>query len=132
MALLDTYHFGRRQPLSIRLADYGDLCAVSASRPTSSDAYHNSAIEKKLRYQVRHPIYDPPSFISRFDPRRMIHDLGWMRAMVSVKDVGEVFGKAFSRPPRLLFTNPVCLIFSLYYAYIYGESTQSRLRKTWC
>lgn len=78
------------------------------------------AIEKKLRYQVRHPIYDPPSFISRFDPRRIIHDLGWMRAMVSVKDVGEVFGKAFSRPPRLLFTNPVCLIFSLYYAYIYA------------
>ena len=41
--------------------------------------------------------------------------------MVSAEDAKRVFGKAFSRPPRLLFTNPVCLMFSLYYAYIYGK-----------
>jgi DHA1 family multidrug resistance protein-like MFS transporter len=42
--------------------------------------------------------------------------------MVSGDDAKQVFGRAFSRPPRLLFTNPVCAIFSAYYAYIYGES----------
>lgn len=42
--------------------------------------------------------------------------------MVSGDDAKQVFGRAFSRPPRLLFTNPVCAIFSAYYAYIYGEA----------
>lgn len=43
--------------------------------------------------------------------------------MVSVDEAKQVFGRAFSRPPRLLFTNPVCFLFSLYYSYIYGEYT---------
>ena len=45
--------------------------------------------------------------------------------MVSRDEARQVFGRAFSRPPRLLFTNPVCLIFSLYYAYIYGASPRA-------
>jgi hypothetical protein len=56
----------------------------------------------------------------RLSLSRFIHDLGWMSALVSGEDAKQVFGRAFSRPPRLLFTNPVCMIFSAYYAYIYG------------
>ena len=82
----------------------------------------NRVIEKKLRYQIRHPTSPATSFASRFSPKRIIHNLGWMTIMVSSKDAKEVFGRAFSRPPRLLFTNPVCAIFSIYYAYIYGPS----------
>jgi hypothetical protein len=41
--------------------------------------------------------------------------------MVSLQDARQVFGRAFSRPPRMLFGNPVCFIFSAYYAYLYGE-----------
>lgn len=41
--------------------------------------------------------------------------------MVSVDEAKQVFRTAFSRPPRLLFTNPVCFLFSLYYSYIYGK-----------
>ena len=40
--------------------------------------------------------------------------------MVSRDDAKATFSRAFSRPPRLLLTNPVCLIFSAYYAYIYS------------
>lgn len=40
--------------------------------------------------------------------------------MVSKEDAKAVYGRAFSRPPRLLFTNPVAFAFSLYYAYVYG------------
>jgi DHA1 family multidrug resistance protein-like MFS transporter len=45
--------------------------------------------------------------------------------MVSVEEARAVFGKAFSRPPRLLFGNPVAFLFSAYYAYIYGRSYTS-------
>lgn len=72
-------------------------------------------------YRIRHPITAPNTFVARISPRRMLHDLGWMRVMVSSSDAREVFGRAFSRPPRLLFTNPVAFMFSAYYAYIYGE-----------
>lgn len=44
-----------------------------------------------------------------------------MKNMVSREEAKQVFSAAFSRPPRLLFTNPVCMIFSAYYAYLYGE-----------
>lgn len=77
-------------------------------------------IEKILRYRVRHPKEKPSTLAERLSPRRFFHNLGWMGAMVSRAEARAVFGKAFSRPPRLLLTNPVCLIFSLYYAYIYG------------
>lgn len=40
--------------------------------------------------------------------------------MVSRDEARSAFGRAFSRPPRLLFGNPVALIFSVYYAYVYG------------
>jgi hypothetical protein len=43
-----------------------------------------------------------------------------MKEMVSRKELVVVFGRAFSRPPRLMFGNPVALIFSIYYAYLYG------------
>lgn len=77
-------------------------------------------IQKKLRYQIQHPLADATSWRDRFSPKRIIHNLGWMKAMVSKDQARTVFGRAFSRPPRLLFGNPVCLLFSLYYAYIYG------------
>ncbi|GFZ42665.1 hypothetical protein JCM24511_00382 [Saitozyma sp. JCM 24511] len=79
-----------------------------------------AVIEKKLTYRVRHPISNPTNLAQRLSPSRWIHDLGWMAAMVSGDDAKQVFGRAFSRPPRLLFTNPVCAIFSAYYAYIYA------------
>lgn len=40
--------------------------------------------------------------------------------MVSKDQAKTTFSRAFSRPPRLLFTNPVAFIFAAYYAYIYG------------
>lgn len=86
-------------------------------------------LEKILTYQVNHPLSDPHTLRERLSPSRMLHDLGWMTAMVSVEEARGVFGKAFSRPPRLLFGNPVAFMFSAYYAYIYGESRCSNDNK---
>ena len=80
-----------------------------------------SVLEKKLKYQVSHPLEETNSWTEWLSPRTTLHRMGWMKVMVTADDAKEVFGKAFSRPPRLLFTNPVCIMFSLYYAYIYGE-----------
>ena len=80
-----------------------------------------SVIEKVLRYQITHPLAQPRSFAERFGPTRVMHRLRWMTVMVSREDAKVVFGQAFSRPPRLLFGNPVAFIFSAYYAYIFGE-----------
>lgn len=77
-------------------------------------------IHKKLQYRIKHPQADATGFLDRLNPKRIIHNLGWMTAMVSSEQARAVFGRAFSRPPRLLFTNPVAFIFSAYYAYIYG------------
>ncbi|ORX36494.1 major facilitator superfamily domain-containing protein [Kockovaella imperatae] len=77
-------------------------------------------LEKKLKYQVSHPFDIPASWCDQISPRTINHRLAWMRVMVSAEDAKDVFKKAFSRPPRLLFTNPVCIMFSLYYAYIYA------------
>lgn len=78
------------------------------------------AIEKVLGYRVRHPIDSAKTLSAKLDPKRIYHDLGWMRVMVSADDARQVFGRAFSRPPRLLFGNPVAFMFSIYYAYIYA------------
>lgn len=77
------------------------------------------AIQKKLQYRIKHPLPDVSGW-ARFSPMRIIHDRAWMREMVSRSEMRQAFGKAFSRPPRLLFGNPVALIFSLYYSYIYA------------
>jgi hypothetical protein len=81
---------------------------------------HISVLEKKLRYQISHPISDARNWQEKISPSRILHNLGWMSAMVSTTEAKQVFGRAFSRPPRLLFTNPVCFLFSAYYSYIYG------------
>jgi hypothetical protein len=44
-----------------------------------------------------------------------------MSAMVSRHEAKAVFKRTFSRPFRLLLFNPVCAIFCVYYAYIYGK-----------
>lgn len=72
-------------------------------------------------YRIRHPVTSSTSFTSKISPKRIIHNLGWMRAMVTGDEAREAFGRTFSRPPRLLFTNPVAFLFSAYYAYIYGQ-----------
>lgn len=77
-------------------------------------------LEKRLRYRITHPISDATSWRDKLSISRNLHLLGWMSAMVSVDEAKQVFGRAFSRPPRLLFINPVCFLFSLYYSYIYG------------
>jgi DHA1 family multidrug resistance protein-like MFS transporter len=81
-----------------------------------------SVLEKKLKYRISHPISDANSWREKISPNRILHNLGWMSAMVSTAEAKQVFGRAFSRPPRLLFTNPVCFLFSAYYSYIYGMS----------
>jgi hypothetical protein len=85
-----------------------------------------SVLEKKLKYRISHPISDATTWKQKISPSRIVHNLGWMSAMVSVDEARQVFGRAFSRPPRLLFTNPVCFLFSAYYSYIYGQSTSDR------
>lgn len=90
------------------------------NRDESNNKLMYSVLEKVLVYRVRHPISDPHTIADRLSISRLIHDLGWMSVMVSARDAKSVFGKAFSRPPRLLFLNPVCLLFALYYAYVYG------------
>ncbi|WWC87768.1 uncharacterized protein L201_002660 [Kwoniella dendrophila CBS 6074] len=83
-------------------------------------------IKKILVYQSIHN--SPESTIgtiseskpSLLNPRRWIPDLSWMPAMVTRSEMLAVYGRAFSRPPRLLFTNPVAFAFSMYYAYLYG------------
>jgi hypothetical protein len=53
--------------------------------------------------------------------RRWLTDFRWMSAMVSADQAKAAFSSAFSRPPRLLFGNPVASISSAYYAYIFCE-----------
>nr|XP_019050254.1 hypothetical protein I302_00680 [Kwoniella bestiolae CBS 10118]OCF29184.1 hypothetical protein I302_00680 [Kwoniella bestiolae CBS 10118] len=84
-------------------------------------------IQKILVYESMHTSSsDPhPSKLSeaprsRSGISKLLPDLSWMPAMVSKSEMLSVYGKAFSRPPRLLFTNPVAFAFSMYYAYLYG------------
>ena len=119
MALLDNYHTGSDQSFVFHSSNKGDLCSVRFPSEKSAD---HSAIEKVLRYRVRHPVTVPSTFAEKISPVRLLHDLGWMRVMVSRSEAKDVFRRAFSRPPRLLFGNPVCFIFSTYYAYLYGKS----------
>ncbi|RSH77130.1 uncharacterized protein EHS24_003760 [Apiotrichum porosum] len=77
-------------------------------------------IIKRLQYEVTHPQEEPPGWRDKLSPRRLIHNLAWMSAMVSRDQARQTFGRAFSRPPRLLFTNPVCALFALYYGYLYA------------
>lgn len=81
-----------------------------------------SVVEKKLLFHVRHPKEDMSgaSWLARWRPSHMLHELSWMGAMVSQSEAKAVFRRAFSRPPRLFLFNPVCTIFAIYYAYIYG------------
>ncbi|WVQ64792.1 uncharacterized protein L199_002961 [Kwoniella botswanensis] len=77
-------------------------------------------IQKILVYES---VHNPPSAShteNHFNPINWLPDLSWMPAMVSKSEMLSVYGKAFSRPPRLLFTNPVAFAFSMYYAYLYG------------
>lgn len=107
----------------IHTIDTRDLRPVSGILHRNKNRLTRSAIEKQLRYRMTHPITEPASWLDKLSPRHMIHSLGWMSAMVSRHDAKDVFGKAFSRPPRLLLGNPVCLMFSIYYAYIYCASS---------
>lgn len=86
--------------------------------PLSPNSYPR-AIQKQLSYRIKHPLPDAHG-LARLSPMRIIHDRAWMRDMVSRDDMRAAFGKAFSRPPRLLFGNPVAFIFCVYYAYIYA------------
>ncbi|KAL0252407.1 hypothetical protein I308_101798 [Cryptococcus tetragattii IND107] len=73
------------------------------------------AIQKIMTYRVTHPLS-----LATSSRRHCLPDMTWMTAMVSKEDAKTVYVRAFSRPPRLLFTNPVAFAFSLYYAYVYG------------
>lgn len=79
-----------------------------------------SAIKRFIVYENTHHIEHPTSFIARLSPTYLVDRFGWVKTMVPLADARRVFGNAFSRPPRLLFTNPVCFMFSAYYAYLYG------------
>ena len=85
------------------------------------------AMERILKFRIDQPLSDPKTFRDKISPRRFFHDLAWMKHMVSRSEARSAFGKAFSRPPRMFFTNPVCFIFCVYYAYLYGKSYSSRL-----
>lgn len=78
-------------------------------------ANDGSVIQRKMLYEAVHPL--PPA---TQNIGKVFANLKWMRAMVSRDEAKDAFVKAFSRPPRLLLGNPVALIFSLYYSYIYG------------
>ncbi|WWC97077.1 hypothetical protein V866_003954 [Kwoniella sp. B9012] len=77
-------------------------------------------IQKILVYKSVHNPSSASHTENRFHPINWLPDLSWMPAMVSKSEMLSVYGKAFSRPPRLLFTNPVAFAFSMYYAYLYG------------
>ena len=93
-----------------------------------TDETYAPAIEKVLIYRVRHPLLSSDTISAKLSPKRIIHDLGWMSVMVSADDARVVFRRAFSRPPRILFGNPVAFMFSAYYAYIYGQPSVFRLQ----
>lgn len=98
-------------------------CVRRHGSPTEGKLRRFSVVEKKLLYHVRHPKEDMSgaSFLARYHPSHLLHELSWMSAMVSRSEAKAVFARAFSRPPRLFLFNPVCTIFAVYYAYIYGE-----------
>ncbi|KAL1405713.1 hypothetical protein Q8F55_007383 [Vanrija albida] len=73
------------------------------------------AIQKKFQYRVRNPPAEDMGAL-----RRWLVDFRWMGAMVTADQAKAAFSTAFSRPPRLLFGNPVASIASVYYAYIFS------------
>lgn len=77
-------------------------------------------IQRKLGYRIKYPQTDASGLSSRFSPRRIAHNLGWMSAMVSRAEASDAFYKAFTRPPRLLFGNPVAFLTCVYYSYLYS------------
>jgi hypothetical protein len=125
VAVLRSDPHGRCKSCLSRNAGTGDLCSVSPSRLIRLVTDGKSVLEKKLKYRISHPMSDARSWREKISPHRILHNLGWMSAMVSTAEAKQVFGRAFSRPPRLLFTNPVCFLFSAYYSYIYGMSLPS-------
>ena len=131
MALLRFDHHGRCEPRVPRNAGPGDVRSVSPPLTTRQVTDERSVLEKKLKYQISHPISDARSLREKISPSRILHNLGWMSAMVSTAEAKQVFGRAFSRPPRLLFTNPVCFLFSAYYSYIYGMYPWALLGANW-
>lgn len=50
-----------------------------------------------------------------------------IRAELGDPRIKSVFARTFARPPRLMLTNPVAIVFSTYYAYTYGNA-RFRLR----
>lgn len=126
LAVLDNYHIGRFEHAAFHILSYRNkrtvcLALLLSKELSNQELTRLRVIEKKLKYRIHHPARPATGLKDRFSPSRWIHELGWMSAMVSRHDAREVFGKTFSRPVRLLFLNPVCAIFSMYYAYIYGK-----------
>lgn len=78
-------------------------------------------LKRMMYYRQTHALKTPSRVLGRLSPAYLIRKNAWMSTLVPRSDARRVFGNAFSRPPRLLLTNPVCLIFSTYYAYLYGE-----------
>jgi hypothetical protein len=73
------------------------------------DILNCSVIQRKLR--AKHE-----AKLATADPARRMR--GVLSRFAMSADVRAVFARAFSRPPRLLFGNPVCALFSIYF----GES----------
>ncbi len=122
LALLDDHHPLSPKPRSLHSSHQRNLCSVRISHLVSLwyDVLPGQS-RRSSSTASRHPLLSSTSLSAKLSPKRIIHDLGWMGVMVSADDARHVFGRAFSRPPRLLLGNPVAFIVLAYYAYIYGR-----------
>ncbi|CED83715.1 Synaptic vesicle transporter SVOP and related transporters (major facilitator superfamily) [Phaffia rhodozyma] len=75
------------------------LQAKSAVGSSSSSTVCEEDLNRKIAFKEKH---------------------AWIASLVSQANYRLVFLRAFTRPFRFLFTNPVLAIFALYYSYIYG------------
>ncbi|WVF67123.1 hypothetical protein IAT40_001868 [Kwoniella sp. CBS 6097] len=82
-------------------------------------------IKKIMIYRLKYPNSNSNSNFTqkkqqqRF-PWNILPDMTWMKHIISKDEARAVYAKAFSRPPRLLLTNPVAFAFAMYYAYVYA------------
>ncbi|OCF30330.1 hypothetical protein I316_08034 [Kwoniella heveanensis BCC8398] len=75
-------------------------------------------IQKIMVYHLKSPEFKRSR--QRSFPSTILPDLTWMKHIISKDEARAVYAKAFSRPPRLLLTNPVAFAFAMYYAYVYA------------
>ncbi|KAL7408914.1 major facilitator superfamily domain-containing protein [Mrakia frigida] len=103
---------------------FGLLTIISMLNAMAIQLFLRESYAPTVKYKLARLRREPPSTVVEEQQQINRHErwggLAWMVELFHESDWKPVFKRAFTRPPRLLLLNPVCLIAAVYYAYIYG------------